>query len=153
MTTRAAIAAEARTWIGTPVVHQQHIKGVGCDCVGLVRGMIVELGIMPADYSKWPGAAEFAGYGRVPDGHSIRRACEMYLTPVERGALQVGDVVLNGWRLEPPQHLAVIVDQRYGDWVMVHASTKHGQIIEERVTYERRMWRYVHGYSMPGVQP
>ncbi len=37
--TRRAVVAEARTWIGTPYRHQASLKGVGCDCLGLVRGI------------------------------------------------------------------------------------------------------------------
>src|SRR4051812_1881115 len=37
--TRAAIVAEARAWIGTRYRHQASLKGVGCDCLGLVRGV------------------------------------------------------------------------------------------------------------------
>ena len=37
--TRDAIVAEARAWIGTPYRHQASLKGVGCDCLGLVRGV------------------------------------------------------------------------------------------------------------------
>ena len=33
------IIAEARAWIGTPYHHQAAVKGVGCDCLGLVRGV------------------------------------------------------------------------------------------------------------------
>ena len=29
----------ARGWIGTPYRHQASLKGVGCDCLGLVRGV------------------------------------------------------------------------------------------------------------------
>ena len=36
---RSAIIAEARAWIGTPYRHQASLKGVGCDCLGLVRGV------------------------------------------------------------------------------------------------------------------
>ena len=39
MTTRTRIIAEARAWIGTPYRHQARCKGVGCDCLGLVRGV------------------------------------------------------------------------------------------------------------------
>ncbi|HXF90179.1 MAG TPA: NlpC/P60 family protein [Xanthobacteraceae bacterium] len=39
MLTRTAIIAEARAWIGTPYRHQASVKGVGCDCLGLVRGV------------------------------------------------------------------------------------------------------------------
>ena len=34
-----AIVAEALAWLGTPYRHQGARKGVGCDCLGLVRGV------------------------------------------------------------------------------------------------------------------
>jgi NlpC/P60 family putative phage cell wall peptidase len=34
-----AVVAEAMDWIGTPYRHQASRKGVGCDCLGLVRGV------------------------------------------------------------------------------------------------------------------
>ena len=33
------VLAEARSWLGTPYRHQGGRKGVGCDCLGLVRGV------------------------------------------------------------------------------------------------------------------
>jgi NlpC/P60 family putative phage cell wall peptidase len=36
---RAMILAEARSWIQTPYLHQASNKGIGCDCLGLVRGV------------------------------------------------------------------------------------------------------------------
>src|SRR5829696_3204621 len=33
------IIAETRTWIGTPYRHQASLKAVGCDCLGLLRGV------------------------------------------------------------------------------------------------------------------
>ena len=36
---RNRIVAEARGWIGTPYMHQASLKGVGCDCLGLLRGV------------------------------------------------------------------------------------------------------------------
>ncbi len=37
------VVAAARGWIGTPYVHQCSVKGVGTDCLGLVRGLWREL--------------------------------------------------------------------------------------------------------------
>ncbi|MGZ9409986.1 MAG: peptidase P60, partial [Methylocystis sp.] len=37
--TRADIVAAARRWRGTPYVHQASLMQVGCDCLGLVRGV------------------------------------------------------------------------------------------------------------------
>lgn len=36
---REAVVAEARSWIGTPYHDQASMKGAGCDCLGLVRGV------------------------------------------------------------------------------------------------------------------
>ncbi|MBN9249774.1 MAG: hypothetical protein J0I86_04210, partial [Mesorhizobium sp.] len=33
------IVAEALSWLGTPYRHQASSKGVGCDCLGLIRGV------------------------------------------------------------------------------------------------------------------
>ena len=37
------VVEEARSWIGTPYVHQASCKGAGCDCLGLIRGLWREL--------------------------------------------------------------------------------------------------------------
>ena len=38
-----AIIAMAKEWCGTPYHHQQSKKAVGCDCLGLVRGVYEEV--------------------------------------------------------------------------------------------------------------
>jgi NlpC/P60 family putative phage cell wall peptidase len=43
MVTREAIVAAARGWLGTPYHHQASLKGVGADCLGLIRGVWREL--------------------------------------------------------------------------------------------------------------
>lgn len=37
------VVAEARSWAGTPYQHGQSVKGVGCDCIGLVNGVCAEV--------------------------------------------------------------------------------------------------------------
>ena len=39
----ALVVAAARGWLGTPYHDQASVKGVGCDCLGLVRGVWREL--------------------------------------------------------------------------------------------------------------
>ena len=36
---RETIVGEARRWLGTPYHHQESVIGIGCDCIGLVRGV------------------------------------------------------------------------------------------------------------------
>lgn len=35
----SGLVEAARSWIGTPYVHQSSAKGAGCDCLGLLRGV------------------------------------------------------------------------------------------------------------------
>lgn len=39
MTLDAAAVRIARSWLGTPYRHQASVRGAGCDCLGLVRGV------------------------------------------------------------------------------------------------------------------
>lgn len=36
---RQKLVTEARSWLGTPYVHQASVKGAGADCLGLLRGV------------------------------------------------------------------------------------------------------------------
>lgn len=47
MATRAAVVAEAATWIGTPYHHQGRVKGVGVDCAMLLCDVYYTCGIIP----------------------------------------------------------------------------------------------------------
>lgn len=92
---RQAIVEEARSWIGTPYRHQASLKGVGCDCVGLVRGIWralygAEPEVLPAYAPDWAEAS-----GREPFADALARHCE----PGDYAASTAGDIVLFRWRL------------------------------------------------------
>lgn len=61
---REDIVAAARGWVGTPYQHQASLKGAGCDCLGLLRGVWRELfgdePEAPGPYS--PAWAELAAH-------------------------------------------------------------------------------------------
>jgi NlpC/P60 family putative phage cell wall peptidase len=44
---RAAVVAEARSWLGTPYHHAADVKGVGCDCAMLLVRVYCDLGLVP----------------------------------------------------------------------------------------------------------
>lgn len=44
---RAAVVAEARSWIGTPYHHQGDIKGLGVDCAMIIVRVFCDLGLIP----------------------------------------------------------------------------------------------------------
>ena len=97
------IVMEARSWIGTPYRHQASLKGVGCDCLGLLRGVWREVmgqePELPPPYS--PDWAE-AG------ADTLVAAARRYLVEIDRHEILPGDVLLFRWRDNlPAKHCAV----------------------------------------------
>jgi NlpC/P60 family putative phage cell wall peptidase len=92
--TRAAIVVEAQTWIGTPYRHQASLCAVGCDCLGLVRGVWRALyGEEPEAVSPYtPGWAEAAG------GEALAAAAARHLVSIPRDRFAAGDLLLFRWR-------------------------------------------------------
>jgi NlpC/P60 family putative phage cell wall peptidase len=105
MTTPEQIIAEARSWIGTPYRHQASLKGVGCDCLGLVRGVWrAVLGDEPEKTSAYaPDWAEATGEER------LAAAARRHLIEVIPIGAQPGDVLLFRWRQHlPAKHAAIL---------------------------------------------
>lgn len=150
MATRADIVEEARSWIGTPFHHQASLKGVGVDCVGLIRGIMVAKNNMPEDFSKWPSAYDFLGYDRVPDGKKMMEACNLYLTVISKEDMQPGDIVLVSFD-KHPQHVGVLGDYRHGGLSIIHASGDSGKVIETRLMFSGYM-KFVAAYAFPEVE-
>jgi hypothetical protein len=53
------IVTETRAWIDTPFHHAAHIRGAGCDCVGLVIGVAKALGYLPSSFQPPVYSAEW----------------------------------------------------------------------------------------------
>lgn len=114
MTEARDIVAAARGWIGTPYLHQASLKGVGTDCLGLVRGVWREvMGREPeAPPAYAPGWAEMGGREAMAEAarrHMVEIPCTEY---------RAGDVLLFRWRPHlPAKHAGIAVS----DTAMVHA--------------------------------
>ncbi len=114
LTTRAAVVAEARAWIGTPYRHQASLKGVGADCLGLVRGVWRTLhGAEPEEAG--PYSADWA---EIAGGERLANAARRHLVPVALGDITSGDVLLFRWRAHLPAKHAAILS---GPTKMIHA--------------------------------
>lgn len=89
------VVAVARGFIGTPYRHQGSTKGVGCDCLGLVRGVWRELygtePEVPAPYA--PDWAERAGEERLLNA-AMRHCGARLLIP----QCLPGDLLIFRWR-------------------------------------------------------
>lgn len=99
-----AIVAAARGWIGTPYRHQASLKGVGADCLGLLRGIWREtIGPEPEAVSAYsPGWAEAGGEER------LLAAALRHLLPAPDGRIAPGRVLLFRWRPHlPAKHCGI----------------------------------------------
>jgi NlpC/P60 family putative phage cell wall peptidase len=105
MSTRERVIAEARRWIGTPYRHQASLRSVGCDCLGLVRGVWRALyGDEPERTPAYaPDWAEANGEERLAG--SARRC----LVEIEPADAAPGDLLLFRWRPHlPAKHAAIL---------------------------------------------
>jgi NlpC/P60 family putative phage cell wall peptidase len=123
---RAAVVAEARTWLGTPYHHEARVKGAGVDCAQLLIGVYAAVGLI-----KPPKIAHYP-----PDWH-LHRSAERYLAIVLDHARELdaaaeapgaGDVVL--WRFGRCfSHGAIVVA-----WpVVIHAYLGRPVVLEDAV--------------------
>lgn len=103
---RSALVEAARRWIGTPYRHQASLRGAGCDCLGLVRGLWREFyGDEPEPVPPYaPDWAEASGR------EEMIAAGARHLVTVPIAAIRPGDVILFRWRPDlPAKHAGVLV--------------------------------------------
>jgi NlpC/P60 family putative phage cell wall peptidase len=123
----------ARGWIGTPYQHQASVKGAGCDCLGLLRGMWRELhGDEPETAPPYaPDWAEGRG------AETLRDALARHLAPVAPGQIAPGDAVLFRMARGGPAKHCGIVAERDGALTLIHAR-QNRRVMEEPLS---AFWR------------
>jgi NlpC/P60 family putative phage cell wall peptidase len=104
MTEREKIVAVAREWIGTPYRHQASLKGVGADCLGLVRGVWRQCcGAEPEAVPPYG-----AGWSDVSGGDVLLEAARKQMNESKLLDCQAGDVLLFRWRPHlPARHMGI----------------------------------------------
>jgi NlpC/P60 family putative phage cell wall peptidase len=140
---RTRIVAEARAWIGTPYRHQGSLRGIGCDCLGLVRGVWRavqgdEPETVPAYSPDW---AEASGV------EQLAQAATRHLAALDdRQAFAPGDVILFRWRKNlPAKHAAIVTAPD----LMVHAHD--GASVAEVAIAPWWRRRLAYAFRFPGV--
>lgn len=140
---RAAIVAAARGWIGTPYCHQASLRGVGTDCLGLLRGVWREvMGAEPETPPAYrPGWAEEGGR------EAMAEAARRHLVEIPPADYREGDVLLFRWRPHLPAKHAGLAS---GRGFMIHAQ-------EEAAVSEIALsgwWRrhLSHAFRFPGTE-
>ncbi len=110
-----AVVAAARGWIGTPYRHQASRKGVGCDCLGLVRGVWREIyGREPERPEPYqPDWADRAGGDRL-----LAAARRHFGAALTQDEMAPGDVLLFRWQPGcAAKHLGILS----GPGLFIHA--------------------------------
>jgi NlpC/P60 family putative phage cell wall peptidase len=137
--TRQRILDEARRWLGTPYRHQGSSLGIGCDCLGLVRGVWRAVcGCEPEAPADWA------------DGNQSERLLEA----AERhcgaafglAAAQPGDLIVLRWRPDQPaRHIGILSDPDH----FIHAYEQASVVQSALVPSWRR--RVAAAYCFPGI--
>ena len=99
---QALIVSAARGWLGTPYRHQASLKHVGCDCLGLLRGVWREVMGPEPEYAGpyAPDWAEASG-----DEHLLD-AAHRHLVPA--ASMEAGAVLVFRWRAtSPAKHIGI----------------------------------------------
>jgi NlpC/P60 family putative phage cell wall peptidase len=136
------IVAETRSWIGTPYRHQASLKGVGCDCLGLVRG--VWRALHGDEPERMPPYSR--DWAESTSRETLAEAGARHLVPVAHDAMQAGDVVLFRWRSGlVAKHAAILTD----DASMIHAHDGAAVAEVAFAPWWRRRLAYV--FRFPGV--
>lgn len=117
---RAAVVAEALTWLGTPWRHRGRVKGAGVDCAQFVIGCYVGAGLIPD-----------IDTGEYPRDWHIHRDEERFLTFVPSFAREIGEADVGPGDLvlfkigRVFSHGAIVLDWPLG----IHAAVNEGQVV------------------------
>jgi len=141
--TSDAVVAAARAWIGTPYHHQASLKGVGADCLGLIRGVWRDL--YGEDAEEPPGYSR--DWGEASGEETLIAAATRHLVMKSIAARAPGDVLV--FRMRPgaiAKHAAILATPT----TMIHA-------MEDRLTAEIPLgawWRrrLAAVFSFPGTE-
>lgn len=135
------IVRVARSWLGTPYHHQASLKGVGTDCLGLVRGVWREIHgrepQMPPPYSRdW-----------TVGGETLIEAARRHFMEVPPDQAGAGDVLIFRYRANlPAKHCGLLVT----DESFVHAIEGAPVSVVAFSNWWRR--RVAGAFRFPGVE-
>lgn len=141
--TREAIVTAARGWLGTPYHHQASLKGIGCDCLGLIRGLWREIvgpepEVLPPYTRDWGDATGSEALIAAGCRHLVRLDALS-----EAGA---GDVLVFRMRDHGvAKHAGILVTRDR----LIHAQEELGVIEVELGRWWRR--RAVAAFRFPGI--
>lgn len=131
MSIAEVVVNEARRWIGTPYRHAGSRWQVGCDCLGLVRG------VWRAIYGSEPQpiAPYSADWGETGYGDPLLEAARRHFAEKPHWEIAAGDLVAFRWRDGvAAKHVGIVTGaQRF-----IHAYEGHAVVESALVPQWRR---------------
>lgn len=128
-------AEEAREWLGTPYRHQHSTKGVGCDCLGLLRGVYRAV-VGPEPETPPPYSPSWGEAGRT---EFMLEAARRWLDPAPFEDAEV--LVFRMRHGMIAKHCAIVSKPGY----MIHADSASGMVVETLISgywFDRIAGRY-----------
>jgi NlpC/P60 family putative phage cell wall peptidase len=141
--TGADVVRIARGWLGTPYHHQASERGVGTDCLGLVRGVWRELYGREAEVA----LAYTRDWAEASGRETMLEAAARHLVAVAREDCRAGDVLV--FRLRPgmaAKHAAILA----GPDAFIHAM--EGVPVAEVALSPWWRRRIAACFSFPGIE-
>jgi NlpC/P60 family putative phage cell wall peptidase len=125
----SAVLTIARTWLGTPYLHQSSMQGVGCDCLGLARGIWRAL----HDDEPWEVPPYSRDWGEAGAREVLAEAARAALIEVALGDAGPGSLVL--FRMAPgvPAKHCGLLGESVIRPTLIHAYDRSG-VVEEAFT-------------------
>ncbi len=132
-TAPARIVKATRRWVGTPYHDQASVRGVGCDCLGLLRGVWRDV-VGPEPMPVPPYSRDWGESGPV---EVLAEAARAAMQELEVSEARTGDVVLFRMRAGAiAKHVGILSSKT----TFIHAYERTG-VIEEHLTpaWQRRI--------------
>jgi NlpC/P60 family putative phage cell wall peptidase len=96
MASGAEVVAVARTWVGTKYVHQASLKGAGCDCLGLIRGIWREV-VGPEPAGERERLGNYTPFWAEETGReTLMEAADQFLVRIDEKPYKLGAPLIDG---------------------------------------------------------
>jgi len=141
-TAPARIIKAARRWIGTPYHDQASVRGIGCDCLGLIRGVWREV-VGPEPMPVPPYSRDWGEMGPV---EVLAEAARAAMVEIDVADARTGDVILFRMRAGAiAKHCGI----RSPNNRFIHAYERTGVIEEPLTDSWRRRVAFAFRFPVP----
>ncbi|MDO5757295.1 MAG: NlpC/P60 family protein [Rhodobacterales bacterium] len=138
----ARVVVAARGWLGTPYHDQASVKGTGCDCLGLARGIwreVVGIETLPVPpYSR--------DWGEAGSRELLANSAARVMIPIDLAEIGAGALVLFRMRSgASAKHVGILT----GPDSFIHSYERLGVIEEPLTTAWRRRIAFAFLFPRP----